>query len=64
MLLCSRGRLISILDDPRQELGLSTSSTEYQQGLTIIIDDVDDIFELTPTKEGIQMNPRNRRLGW
>ena len=27
-----------------------------------MIDDVEDIFELTPTKEGIVMNPKARRL--
>jgi len=62
MLLYSRGRLIHNISDPRDALGLNKSSTECLQGLTIVIDDVEDIFELTPTKEGIVMNPKARRL--
>lgn len=47
------GRLITIDDDARATLGLAASGSDYQQGLTVIIDDIGAELPLMPTKQGI-----------
>ncbi|CAB9499330.1 expressed unknown protein [Seminavis robusta] len=49
----SSGRLIQHDDDARATLGLAASGTDYQQALTIIIDDEKAQLPLMPTKQGI-----------
>ena len=45
------GRLIETKDDARTMLGLGAGSSDYCQGLTIIIDDLGGHLTLNPTKE-------------
>eukprot|EP00536_Pseudo-nitzschia_multiseries_P015150 jgi/Psemu1/41456/gm1.41456_g len=45
------GRLIKVRNDPRSEIGLSGGSTDYCQGLTVIIDDHNGTLPLNPTKQ-------------
>ena len=47
------GRLIQIDDDARATLRLPASGADFQQGLTIIIDDLSAQLPLMPTKQGI-----------
>jgi len=45
------GRLIKVQNDPRNEVGLSGGSTDYCQGLTVIVDDYNGTLPLNPTKQ-------------
>jgi hypothetical protein len=45
------GRLIKVEHDPRSTLGLSSGSTDFNQGLTIILDDYNGTIPLNPTKQ-------------
>jgi hypothetical protein len=45
------GRLIKVETDPRGDFGLNSGSTDFKQGLTIIIDDVNGTLPLNPTKQ-------------
>ncbi|KAL3911062.1 MAG: hypothetical protein SGARI_001824 [Bacillariaceae sp.] len=45
------GRLIKVEHDPRSTLGLSAGSTDFNQGLTIILDDFNGTIPLNPTKQ-------------
>ena len=45
------GRLIKVQDDPRNELRLCAGSTDFCQGLTVIIDDHNGSLPLNPTKQ-------------
>ena len=47
------GRLIKHLSDCRTELSLPAGSSDYSQGLTIILDDYQSSLPLTPTKQDI-----------
>jgi len=45
------GRLITYEEDGRNSLGMSNGSSNYCQGLTIIIDDIEGKLPLNPTKQ-------------
>lgn len=45
------GRLIKVHNDPRNEIGLTAGSTDFCQGLTVIIDDYNGTLPLNPTKQ-------------
>jgi hypothetical protein len=45
------GRLIKVEHDPRSKYGLGSGSTNYNQGLTIIVDDYNGTIPLNPTKQ-------------
>jgi hypothetical protein len=45
------GRLIKVEHDPRSRLGLGAGSTNFNQGLTVIIDDYNGTIPLNPTKQ-------------
>ena len=45
------GRLIKVQNDPRNELGLTAGSTDFCQGMTVIIDDHNGTLPLNPTKQ-------------
>lgn len=45
------GRLIKVQTDPRGDLGLVSASSDYKQGLTLIIDDYNGTLPLNPTKQ-------------
>jgi hypothetical protein len=45
------GRLIKVQNDPRNELGLTSGSSDFCQGLTVIIDDYNGTLPLNPTKQ-------------
>ncbi|VEU40101.1 unnamed protein product [Pseudo-nitzschia multistriata] len=45
------GRLIKVRNDPRNELGLTGGSTDFCQGMTVIIDDYNGTLPLNPTKQ-------------
>ncbi len=45
------GRLIKVQNDPRNELRLISGSTDFCQGLTVIIDDHYGTLPLNPTKQ-------------
>ena len=47
------GRLVLQEEDCRATLGLSAGSTEYSQGLTIVVDDMFGHLPLNPTKQDI-----------
>ena len=47
------GRLIKTFTDARSFLGLSNTSNDYCQGLTIILDDVHGMIPLNPTKQDL-----------
>jgi hypothetical protein len=50
----SRGRLMATNDDFRKLLGLKNYEADYQQGLTVIVEDVHCQLTLDPTKEGFR----------
>ena len=45
------GRLIKVHNDPRNEMGLTAGSTDFCQGLTVIVDDYNGTLPLNPTKQ-------------
>jgi len=45
------GRLIKVQNDPRNEMGLTGGSTDFCQGLTVIVDDYHGTLPLNPTKQ-------------
>ncbi len=45
------GRLIKVQNDPRSDLRISSGSTDFCQGLTVIIDDHNGTLPLNPTKQ-------------
>ena len=45
------GRLIKVQNDPRNEIGLTAGSTDFCQGMTVIIDDYNGTLPLNPTKQ-------------
>ena len=45
------GRLIKVQNDPRSKLRISSGSTDFCQGLTVIIDDHNGTLPLNPTKQ-------------
>jgi hypothetical protein len=45
------GRLIKVEHDPRSKYGLGSGSTNYNQGLTVIVDDYNGTIPLNPTKQ-------------
>merc|ERR1719469_792378 len=47
------GRLIKYIEDARSTLKLGASGSDYSQGLTVIVDDVDGKLPLNPTKQDI-----------
>ena len=47
------GRLVKSVEDCRAVLGLTTGSTDFCQGLTVIVDDMFAHLPLTPTKQDI-----------
>jgi len=47
------GRLIEVDNDARFSLNLNAQGTEYMQGLTIILADIESELPLMPTKDGI-----------
>ena len=47
------GRLVKSLEDCRADLGLTTGSTDFCQGLTVIVDDMFAHLPLNPTKQDI-----------
>ncbi|GMH54118.1 hypothetical protein TrRE_jg10794 [Triparma retinervis] len=53
----SRGRLIQFEGDFRKLLRLKNYESDYQQGLTVIVNDTNSQLVLDPTKEGIRPCP-------
>ena len=47
------GRLVKSVEDCRAILGLATGSTDFCQGLTVIVDDMHGHLPLNPTKQDI-----------
>eukprot|EP00588_Corethron_pennatum_P012948 CAMPEP_0194282724 /NCGR_PEP_ID=MMETSP0169-20130528/23727_1 /TAXON_ID=218684 /ORGANISM="Corethron pennatum, Strain L29A3" /LENGTH=989 /DNA_ID=CAMNT_0039028127 /DNA_START=128 /DNA_END=3097 /DNA_ORIENTATION=- len=47
------GRLIKYIEDARSTLKLGASGSDYSQGLTVIVDDVNGKLPLNPTKQDI-----------
>ena len=47
------GRLVKSIEDCRAILGLTTGSSDFCQGLTVIVDDMDGHLPLNPTKQDI-----------
>ncbi|KAG7351201.1 hypothetical protein IV203_010561 [Nitzschia inconspicua] len=45
------GRLIKVEHDPRSRMGLRSGSTDFHQGLTVIIDDYNGTIPLNATKQ-------------
>jgi hypothetical protein len=45
------GRLIKVQNDPRNEIGLTAGSTDFCQGLTVVVDDYNGTLPLNPTKQ-------------
>ncbi len=50
----SRGRLMSSNKDFRKLLGLRNYEADYQQGLTVFVEDIHSQLTLDPTKEGFR----------
>jgi len=50
----SRGRLMTTNNDFRKLLGLKNYEADYQQGLTVIVEDINCQLTLDPTKEGFR----------
>ena len=50
----SRGRLMSTNTDFRKLLGLKNYEADFQQGLTVIVEDIHCQLTLDPTKEGFR----------
>jgi len=55
LLIYSRqsGRLVRQIEDARGQLGLTSGGTDFAQGLTVILDDLNGNLPLTPTKQDI-----------
>lgn len=47
------GRLVRQIEDARGQLGLTSGGTDFAQGLTVILDDLNGNLPLTPTKQDI-----------
>eukprot|EP00546_Thalassionema_frauenfeldii_P018264 CAMPEP_0178907652 /NCGR_PEP_ID=MMETSP0786-20121207/7489_1 /TAXON_ID=186022 /ORGANISM="Thalassionema frauenfeldii, Strain CCMP 1798" /LENGTH=781 /DNA_ID=CAMNT_0020579473 /DNA_START=76 /DNA_END=2421 /DNA_ORIENTATION=+ len=55
LLIYSRqsGRLVRQIEDARGQLGVTSGGTDFAQGLTVILDDLNGNLPLTPTKQDI-----------
>ena len=54
------GRLISSIHDARHQLHLTASGSDYAQGLTIIMDDINGRLPLNPTKQDVAFAEERR----
>ncbi|GKY95910.1 hypothetical protein MPSEU_000551600 [Mayamaea pseudoterrestris] len=52
------GRLIKTFRDARNDLFLTSGGTQYCQGLTVIVDDVNGMLPLNPTKQDFAFGER------
>ena len=60
LLVYSRGRLMKKMNAFNRFLGLSGSSSLWQLGLTVIVDDFNSQLTLTPTKEDFKVSQNSQ----